>query len=91
MIAWGYWLTYGGRRRGFQKRKESDKILRVFPGQSKAKVKEFARDASLCTEHSVRVVKLRVEEIPTCGCALVDDLPVVYRRHSEKMKRKAAR
>ena len=64
MTCWGYWLTYGGRNRGWQKEKPCDRVLRVFPGEDKDMVKAYMRDATVCTNDSARLVRLKIEEVP---------------------------
>lgn len=91
MIAWGYWMTHGVGISLSTKWTGANKILRVFPGKSRAFVRALAREASAATHNPVRVVKAHVEELPTCGCGLVNDLPVLCRRHSQQMQGRAAR
>lgn len=80
MIAWGYYLTY----RGHQK----PSVLRLYPDAPRQMVRDYAKDATVCNGHKAKVVKVRVEELPQCGCGLVDDIGVACRRHA-KRKREA--
>lgn len=56
-------------------------VLRIFTTKRRAKLgKYLAGDA---------VVRVRIEEIPSqcrSGCAMIDDVPVFCRRHSQEGK-----
>ena len=76
MIAWGYYLTYKGYSR--------PSTLRIYPDTSRQTVRDYARDATRGNSHKVKVVKVRVEELPQCGCGIIDDIGVACKRHGKR-------
>jgi hypothetical protein len=76
MIAWGYYLTY----KGYSK----PTVLRIYPDAPRQMVRDYAKDAMICNGNTSKVVKVRVEGLPQCGCGIVDDIGVACKRHGSK-------
>lgn len=76
MIAWGYYLTY----KGYSK----PTVLRIYPDAPRQVVRDYAKEATIFNRHKTKVVKVRVEELPQCGCGIVDDIGVACKRHAPK-------